>query len=31
LRGVLFRGVRGRVYREAAGGLASGSVDELLR
>jgi GT2 family glycosyltransferase len=31
LRGVIFRGERGRVYREAAGWLASGSVDELLR
>jgi GT2 family glycosyltransferase len=31
LRGVVFRGERGRVYREAAGWLASGSVDELLR
>jgi len=31
MRGVAFRGERGRVYREAAGWLASGSVDELLR
>jgi GT2 family glycosyltransferase len=31
VRAVVFRGERGRVYREAAGWLASGSVDELLR
>jgi GT2 family glycosyltransferase len=31
LRGVLFRGERGRVYRETADWLASGSVAELLR
>jgi len=31
LRGALFRGGRGRVYREAAGWLSSGSADELLR
>jgi len=30
LRGVLFRGERGRVYRETAGWLASGSAVELL-
>ena len=30
LRGVLFRGERGRVYRETAGWLASGSAAELL-
>ena len=30
LRGVIFRGERGRVYRETAGWLASGSVAELL-
>ena len=30
LRGVLFRGERGRVYRETAGWLASGSASELL-
>ena len=30
LRGVIFRGERGRVYRETAGWLASGSVTELL-
>ena len=30
-RGALFRGGRGRVYREAAGWLSSGSADELLR
>jgi N-acetylglucosaminyl-diphospho-decaprenol L-rhamnosyltransferase len=30
IRGVAFRGERGRVYREAAGWLASGSADELL-
>jgi GT2 family glycosyltransferase len=30
LRGVLFRGERGRGYREAAGWLASGSAAELL-
>ncbi len=31
LRGALFRGERGRVYREAAGWLSSGSADDLLR
>jgi hypothetical protein len=31
LRGALFRGERGRAYREAAGWLSSGSADELLR
>ena len=31
VRGALFRGERGRVYREAAGWLSSGSADELLR
>jgi len=31
LRGLLFRGERGRVYREAADWLASGDVTELLR
>ena len=30
LRGLVFRGKRGRAYREAAAGLASGSVPELL-
>jgi len=30
LRGVLFRGERGRMYREGAAWLASGSVGELL-
>ena len=30
LRGALFRGERGRVYRETAGWLASGSAAELL-
>jgi N-acetylglucosaminyl-diphospho-decaprenol L-rhamnosyltransferase len=30
VRGVLFRGERGRVYRETAGWLASGSAAELL-
>ncbi len=30
LRGLLFRGERGRVYREAARWLASGSVEQLL-
>jgi hypothetical protein len=30
VRGVLFRGERGRMYREAAQWLASGSVPELL-
>jgi N-acetylglucosaminyl-diphospho-decaprenol L-rhamnosyltransferase len=30
LRGVLFRGERGRVYREAAGWLASGDAADLL-
>ena len=30
LRGVLFRGERGRVYRETAGWLASGNAAELL-
>jgi N-acetylglucosaminyl-diphospho-decaprenol L-rhamnosyltransferase len=30
LRGRLFRGERGRTYREAAAWLAAGSVDELL-
>lgn len=31
LRGVLFRGERGRMYREAAAWLGSGRVPELLR
>src|SRR5919108_4546456 len=31
LRGVLFRGDRGRTYREAAGWLRSGSVAQLLK
>ena len=31
LRGLLFRGERGRVYREAASWLASGNVAALLR
>ena len=31
LRGRLFRGERGRTYREAAGWLASGSAAELIR
>jgi N-acetylglucosaminyl-diphospho-decaprenol L-rhamnosyltransferase len=31
LRGVLFRGERGRVYRETASWLATGSAAELLR
>jgi GT2 family glycosyltransferase len=31
LRGVLFRGERGRVYREAAGWLSSGDAADLLR
>jgi GT2 family glycosyltransferase len=31
LRGVLFRGDRGRTYREAAGWLRSGSVAQLLQ
>jgi hypothetical protein len=30
LRGVLFRGERGRMYRDAAGWLASGSAETLL-
>ena len=30
LRGVVFRGERGNVYREAAGWLASGDVASLL-
>jgi GT2 family glycosyltransferase len=30
LRGVLYRGERGRVYREAAAWLGSGPVDRLL-
>jgi GT2 family glycosyltransferase len=31
MRGALFRGERGRLYREAADWLASGTVAELLR
>ena len=31
LRGLLFRGERGAMYRDAAGWLGSGGVDELLR
>jgi GT2 family glycosyltransferase len=31
VRGALFRGERGRMYREAAGWLGSGGVPELLR
>jgi hypothetical protein len=30
LRGVVFRGERGRAYRDAARWLGSGSIDDLL-